>query len=60
MNAFSWESVILEDGEVTPVDSNLGQHVQRSKETPVQSRCPEAMDTDNLVEDSVLQILGAV
>lgn len=60
MDAFSRESVILEDGEATPVDSNLGKHVQRSKETPVKSRCPEPMGTENLVEDAVPQIMGAV
>lgn len=54
----SLKAVLLRNGEVTPTDRNLGQQVQRTKETPTESRCPEAMV--DLVKDSVPQILGAV
>lgn len=45
------------DGEVTPVDSNPEQQLQRSKEILTESRCREAMGKNDLVEDSVPQIL---
>lgn len=51
----SLKAVVIGDGEVTPIDKNPGQQVQRSKKTPTESRRPEA-----LVEDSVPQIQGAV
>lgn len=54
----SLKAVVLGDGEVTPIDRNPGQQVQRSKETPRESRRPGAMV--DLVEASVPQIQGAV
>uniref|UniRef100_A0A8W8JLU6 Uncharacterized protein n=1 Tax=Magallana gigas TaxID=29159 RepID=A0A8W8JLU6_MAGGI len=52
------KAAVLGDGEVIPTDRNPGQQVQRSKETPSESRCPEAKV--DLVDDSVPQIQGAV
>lgn len=54
------KAAVLGNGEVTPTDrtGNPGRQMQRSKEIPTESRCPEAMV--DLVDDSVPQIQGAV
>lgn len=43
LKALPRQSVVLGEGGVTPVDNNLRQQVQHSKETPTESRCPGAM-----------------
>lgn len=52
------KAAVLGNGEVTPTDRNPGRQMQRSKEIPTESRCPEAMV--DLVDDSVPQNQGAV
>lgn len=44
--------------EVTPVDSNFRLKVLCSKDTPSESRCPEAKGKDDVVEDSGPLIQG--
>lgn len=48
------------EGEVTQVDSSQGQQMRHRKETPTESKCPETIGKNYLVEDAVLQIQGDV
>lgn len=59
LKSFSRDPDVPEE-EVTPVDSNYRLQVLRSKETPSESRCPEAKGKYDIVEDSWPPIQGAV